>query len=143
MGVEAGRTRRRDTGKWIRLAGTLLSLSLLVWLLLRQDWQALLESLGGVSVTGMLLALACSLISQGFNAARWWALLEGQGIKPGIRRIFELAFAGLFASNFLPGTVGGDVARVVGILPYSKSRAAGAASVLLDRLIGVFGMAFI
>ena len=133
----------RDWGRWIRVAGSILSAALLVWLILRQDWGALLQSIEGASITGLLLALACSLVSQGFNAARWWALLEGQQIRPGVYRVLQMAFAGLFASNFLPGTVGGDVARAAGIMPYSKDKVAGAASVIVDRLIGVFGMAFI
>lgn len=143
MEADGAQQHRRGWIKWVRLAGTVLSLGLLAWLIQRQDWNALSEAVQGVSPGGLLLAVACSLMSQGFNAARWWALLEGQQIRPGFGRILQLAFSGLFASNFLPGTVGGDVARVAGILPYSRSRVAGAASVLLDRLIGVFGMAFI
>ncbi|MBN1264768.1 MAG: flippase-like domain-containing protein [Anaerolineales bacterium] len=134
--------RGKDLGRWVRLAGSLLSAALLVWLVMRQDWNALLTSLEGASIGGLLLAFGCSLVSQGFNAARWWTLLEGQQIRPGFYRVVQIAFAGLFASNFLPGTVGGDVARVAGILPYSENRIAGAASVIVDRVIGVFGMTF-
>ncbi len=52
-------------------------------------------------------------------------------------------FAGLFASNFLPSTVGGDVVRVVGVLSGRGSRVAGAATVVMDRLIGLLSMLFI
>lgn len=128
---------------YLKYAGTLLSLGLLVWLLWKQDWQILLASIEQLSIAVLLSALALALCGQVWNACRWWILLRGQKISLGFLQAAKLTFAGLFASNFLPGTIGGDVVRVLGVMPRSGSRVAGAASVIVDRVISVFGMLFI
>jgi uncharacterized membrane protein YbhN (UPF0104 family) len=58
-------------------------------------------------------------------------------------RALKLVFIGLFASNFLPSMVGGDVVRVAGIFQDSEDRVAGAASIVVDRVVGVIGMLFV
>jgi uncharacterized membrane protein YbhN (UPF0104 family) len=46
----------------------------------------------------------------------------------------------LFASNFLPTTVGGDLARFAGAMQLGFDHAVCLASLVADRLIGMFGM---
>jgi hypothetical protein len=48
---------------------------------------------------------------------------------------------GLFATNFLPTTIGGDVVRLVGVVQMGFDRAVCLASLAADRLIGMAGMA--
>ena len=52
-----------------------------------------------------------------------------------------MTFAGLFAANFLPTTVGGDIVRLAGTLPRTDDKVASAASIAADRLVGLCGMA--
>lgn len=49
---------------------------------------------------------------------------------------------GLFASNFLPTTIGGDVVRLTGVMQMGFDRAICLASIAADRLIGMAGMVF-
>jgi hypothetical protein len=51
-----------------------------------------------------------------------------------------LTFTGLFASNFLPTTIGGDVLRMAGAMKMGYDRAVCLASIVGDRLVGMFGM---
>jgi hypothetical protein len=53
----------------------------------------------------------------------------------------RITFAGLFANNFLPSTVGGDVARLGGALQAGFDAATSAASLAVDRVVGLVGMA--
>jgi len=52
----------------------------------------------------------------------------------------RLTFAGLFANNFLPSTVGGDVVRLAGAMQARYDSAISAASLVIDRLVGMAGM---
>ena len=54
----------------------------------------------------------------------------------------RITFAGLFANNFLPSTVGGDVARLAGSIQVGFDAGISAASLIADRLIGLLGFAF-
>jgi len=58
-----------------------------------------------------------------------------------LRRALRLVFMGLFASNFLPTTVGGDAVRLIGVLQHEMKASTGVASLLMDRVVGSIGMA--
>jgi uncharacterized membrane protein YbhN (UPF0104 family) len=47
----------------------------------------------------------------------------------------------LFASNFLPTTIGGDVFRLAGAIHLGFDKAISVASLVVDRLVGMTGMA--
>jgi hypothetical protein len=50
---------------------------------------------------------------------------------------------GLFASNFLPTTIGGDVVRLTGVMQMGFDRAICLASIAADRIVGLAGMALV
>ncbi len=127
----------------LRVAGTVASLALLGWLMARQDWDGLITYARGIPATSLILALGLVAAGQLCNVARWLALLRGQGIGMRYTEAARLAFAGLFASNFLPSTIGGDAVRIVGVGRAARDRLSGAATVVVDRGISVFGMLFL
>ncbi len=133
---------KRRTG-WLRIVGTVVSLGLLAWMLSRQDWQAIRTFSAGIPAYVLVLALGLAFASQGFSTLRWWILMHYQRIRVDYRMAFRLTSSGLFASNFLPGTIGGDVIRVAGILPRSPNPVVGIASVVVDRGLGVTAMLFV
>ncbi len=61
--------------------------------------------------------------------------------KISFRQSLRITFAGLFASNFLPTTIGGDVVRLAGAIQYELDAATSTASLVVDRLVGMAGMA--
>ena len=135
--------RQRSNWQWkLRLAGTLLSLVLLIWLLLRQDWSAIFGAMRTLSPWILLASIGLLLLRHSMNTFRWLALVRSQNIQLSLRRAFQLVFSGLFISNFLPSMVGGDVVRIAGILQESENRVAAAASVIVDRFVGLVGMMF-
>src|SRR3990172_10408965 len=88
--------------------------------------------------TLVALALVVYLISQ----QRWHVLLRSGGVQATWPQSLRITFAGLFANNFLPTTVGGDVARLAGALQMGFDAAVSAASLVVDRLVGLIGFAF-
>jgi uncharacterized membrane protein YbhN (UPF0104 family) len=70
-------------------------------------------------------------------------LLQSGGVKIPFSRTTELTLMGLFASNFLPTTIGGDVVRLTGVMQMGFDRAISLASIAADRIIGLVGMALV
>lgn len=82
------------------------------------------------------LSLAVVLGGQVVYAWRWRLLLTAAGIAVPFTTVLRQYFIGTFVNNFLPSTVGGDVAKV-----YYLGRDHGyrvvTASVAMDRLLGI------
>jgi len=133
----------RKSSRRVRLIGTVLSLGLLITLLWRQDWAQIAQSLANLPWWILLLSFTFLALRHAFNALRWFWLVRAQDIPLSYARSLQLVFAGLFVSNFLPSMVGGDVVRITGVMVIARNRVAGAASVVVDRLVGVFGMFFV
>lgn len=132
--------KRRSLAVWIRWIGTILSLGLFAWLVTRLDWEALRAQLGGLNPWALALALGLYLVSQAFNTLRWCTLLWAHGVLITFWQAFRITWSGIFASNFLPSTIGGDGLRIVAILPYTRSKSVAFGSVALDRLINMAAM---
>jgi uncharacterized membrane protein YbhN (UPF0104 family) len=124
----------------LRLAGTLLAAGLLViWFI--QNGAEVVESFAKVGWDGFLLALGLTLVSRFSTVGRWHSLLRSAGVPVTPRQSIQLTFAGLFAANFLPTTIGGDLVRFAGAVKLGLNATVVAASLIADRLVGMAGMA--
>lgn len=126
----------------LRLFGTLAAIMLTVLLIRQEGWAEIVDSLRQISPLNFFLALACLLISRLFVIARWHVLLRSGGVRIPFSRSAELTLMGLFASHFLPTTIGGDVVRLAGVMQMGFDRAICLASIAADRLVGLAGMLF-
>lgn len=124
---------------FLRLLGSLLSGGLLIFLL-AQNWRDVTAALGRVSALELLAAFGLILLSRLFITLRWQVLLRSGGVAIPLRQTLALVFTGLFASNFLPTTIGGDVVRLAGALQLGYDRAVCLASIAADRVINMLGM---
>jgi uncharacterized membrane protein YbhN (UPF0104 family) len=118
-----------------------LAVGLLIYLLSRQGWSEIVSAAGQIAWWRFVLALILVMISRFAVAGRWHVLMRsaGTGISP--RQSIRLTFAMLFASNFLPTTIGGDVVRLAGAIRLGFDQAISLASLVVDRLVGMTGMA--
>ena len=126
---------------WVRVLGTALGLLLLIYLIRQQSWPEIASALSRIPAWAFGLAVVLALLSRLAVVARWWVLLRGAREPIPWRDAARLTFAGLFASNFLPTTIGGDVVRLAGALRLGGPPAVYAASIAVDRLVGMAGMA--
>jgi glycosyltransferase 2 family protein len=133
-------TRSRRGFVW-RLLGTILSLALLVYLISAQGWDKFASALSRLPIQYFLFALALTLFSRICVALRWYNLVHSAGVKMSLWQSLRLTFMGLFASNFLPTTIGGDLVRMAGSLYLRLDAGVCAASLVVDRLVGMAGMA--
>jgi hypothetical protein len=127
----------------LRIAGTVTGLILLVYVLEEQGWGEIVEAVKQIEGWRLALALFLMVISRLAVAGRWYILLRSGSAPISLRESFQVTFAGLFANNFLPTTVGGDVIRLAGALRLRCDAAVSAASLIADRLVGMAGMLMI
>jgi hypothetical protein len=127
----------------LRVAGTLASLGLLAYLVSRQGWQTIWDSIRQISPERFLLAFLLMFLSRLAVTARWTSLLWLSGLRLPAWEILRVTFAGMFASHFLPTSVGGDIVRLAWTVRVQGDRAKYASSVAVDRLVGLAGMAML
>lgn len=127
----------------VRLIGTLLTLALLIYLLSQQGWGEIVAAFRLIPRWRLALAFGLMAVSRLAVTGRWYVLLRSAGVKISPSQALRVTFAGLFASNFLPTTVGGDVIRLAGALQLRLDAAVSAASLIVDRLVGMAGMAMV
>ena len=125
----------------LRAFGTLIALALLVYLLSKQGWDQIGDAFALIPAWRLILAMVLMMVSRMAVSARWYVLLRSAKARTSFWEITRVTFAGLFSSNFLPTTIGGDVVRLAGAIQLKYDAALSAASLIADRLIGMAGMA--
>src|SRR5688572_8497447 len=100
------------------------------------DLPALRRLLTGLPASFYFISLAVVLAGQVAYAWRWRLLLQAAGVDVPFTNIVRQYFVGIFVNNFLPSTVGGDVAKVYYLGDRYGYRAV-TASVVMDRVLGV------
>ena len=139
MKEPSGKLPSRQT--LLRVLGTLVALALLIYVLSQQGWDQIGSAFREIALWRLVLAMILMIVSRLLVSARWYILLRSGGIDVSLRQGLRINFAGLFANNFLPTTVGGDVIRLAGALELKFDAATSTASLIVDRLIGMAGMA--
>ena len=86
------------------------------------------------------LLLAVGLFAGGvcLIGFRWWVFLCAQGIRIPVLLGIKLTFVGQFFTNFMPSSVGGDIARAWYITRYTPKKMQAVIGVAADRMIGLF-----
>jgi len=121
----------------------LLTSALLVAVVSYVDVAQVWERIHTVNPLWLLASLACLAIGYVMCGVRWAWIAEGLGIEVSKRRKVKLYFLGMFASLFLPSTIGGDVIRGVLLAKTDGRRGIGVsagASVILDRVNGMYAL---
>lgn len=88
-------------------------------------------------------ALLLTLVAIVLSAFRWQQMLHALELPTALAPLVSHTLAGLFVSNFLPTTVGGDVVRATRLSVTNGHRKISAASVILERLTGFVGLPLI
>ena len=125
----------RSKHAWLAVQA-LVTAALLVTLFRVLDLEAFGRLFASLPLWFYAVSLALILGGQALYAWRWWVLLVAAGVRVSYAHVLRQYFIGVFVNNFLPSTVGGDVAKV-----YYLGRDHGyrtvTASVILDRILGI------
>jgi len=124
----------------LRIAGTLIAFGLIIYLVWR-NWAGFVDALASLPLHILLVVLGFALISRLMVTLRWYILLHL--VEPDLTflQVFKLSFVGLFTTNVLPSTIGGDVVKLGGALRFGADSADVTASLIVDRLTGMATMA--
>ena len=86
----------------------------------------------------MLAAFAAAGLCEFFGILRWKLFLHMLHLDVGMGEVARLFFIGAFFNQFLPGTTGGDLVRVLYLMrDHPDHRTAGFLSVAIDRLLAL------
>ena len=127
---------------WVKIIGSSLCGALFIWLLAQQDWRTIGEALKQLDPIIWAIVFVLHVLHAVLNATRWYVLLQAQSLPLSFGKSIRLQFAGLFASNFLPSSIGGDVVRVFGLRQTGSDLSLGLASIVVDRLVNIIGVVF-
>lgn len=121
-----------------RLLRILVTGLLLGLVLSRVDLGELGEQLRSVNprllLVGYMLHMAMVLL----NSWRWQILVRAQQARIGLARLTSYYFVCMFFNSFMPTSIGGDVVRVIDLSRHTGRRSRAFASILVERVIGLY-----
>lgn len=118
---------------------TTMTVSVLVWLFRGSAKRELmLDALRQANLSWLALGLLVALVGEITGILRWRIFLRAQKIDASVSRITRWFFIGLFFNTFLPGTTGGDLARMYYLWrEYPEHRRGAFLTLVADRLTGL------
>jgi uncharacterized protein (TIRG00374 family) len=124
-----------------RLARLSIAAGLTLIVLWRSNPAAVLQAGRGADFRWLALAVALVVADRALMASRWVVLLRAlePGTRPPLWPVMRVFFVSTFVGTFLP-SVGGDVVRAWGLARLRVSPAQAAASVFMDRLLGILSI---
>lgn len=123
----------------VRIAKALFALSWIAALAVLVDWREAAVVIADARPGPVLAALAVSVVGVLISADKWRGLLARASISLPLRATARLYWVGMFFSNFLPTSVGGDAVRLA-MTPSGGRLARVAGSILVERLTGLLVM---
>lgn len=129
-------TARRVLSLVLRVGVSMALFFLLIWWLPSFDADKLWPDFNPATPFWLVGALVLTVIGNMAATARWHEVAVALGLQVKPRRMFSHYMAGMFISNFVPTTVGGDVLRMSRLTNDTGDGPHSFASVLLERLSG-------
>lgn len=131
------------------LAQVVITVALLWWLFHDPNRREVMgEALQQADWRWMVMAVLAAGVCEFFGILRWQLFLRMLKIEVPFWETTKLFFIGAFFNQFLPGTTGGDVVRVIFLMKdHPEHKTASFLSVAVDRLLAVLvlvimGLAF-
>jgi glycosyltransferase 2 family protein len=125
-----------------RIARVVVAIALTAIVLWKSDVNAVVDAARGTRAAPLLAAVGFVIIDRSIMGWRWIALLGAisEAHRPPLFAALRVFFVSTFLGTFLPASIGGDAVRAVATKRLGVPAAPAAASVLLDRLLGVIGI---
>ncbi|MFK7889209.1 MAG: lysylphosphatidylglycerol synthase transmembrane domain-containing protein [Granulosicoccus sp.] len=124
--------------KWTRWT---VSIMLVGILLAISDVSQILDAVKAARPGWLALAYLFAMGLTAYGAVKWWVLMPRNRNHP--LTFIRVNFISNFVGIFFPGIVGIEAARIAGITKSSNDLPAALASVLVDRMFGLFTLAIV
>ncbi|MGH9309512.1 MAG: lysylphosphatidylglycerol synthase transmembrane domain-containing protein [Vicinamibacterales bacterium] len=127
-----------------RALRTAVAVALTAYVVWKADPATIVRVSAGADLRWIGGAIALVAVDRALNAYRWVVLLRAltPGSRPPIPDVMRIFFVSSFVGNFLP-SIGGDVYRAYQLARLDVRPAQAAASVLMDRALGVLSMVLV
>jgi glycosyltransferase 2 family protein len=124
-----------------RLLRIAVALALTAYMLSKSGPSQVIDVVARTNLWWIGYACALVILDRVLMAYRWWILLCAldEGRRPPLATVLRIFFVSTFVGTFLP-SVGGDVYRAYSLARHDVRGAQAAASVLMDRLLGVLSI---
>ncbi|MGH9373488.1 MAG: lysylphosphatidylglycerol synthase transmembrane domain-containing protein [Vicinamibacterales bacterium] len=125
----------------LRIAVAVALTAYVIW---KSDPASIVLVSAGADLGWIAAAIALVVLDRALNAYRWVVLLRAltPGSRPPLAAVMRIFFVSSFVGNFLP-SIGGDVYRAYQLAQLDVRPAQAAASVLMDRVLGVLSMVLV
>jgi uncharacterized protein (TIRG00374 family) len=109
----------------------------------KMDFAQIGGTLKGINIYWFFLYIAVSLVSLLLYVFRWQIVNRIIGVETNYKELFKIYLISAFFSNFLPGSLGGDIYRGYVLSKRSNSVSKSLISIFFERGIGLYMMFFI
>lgn len=116
-----------------------VSLSFLTWIVFRVDWNEVWSYARNMNPAALLIYAVLVLLGILVSAYKWQYLAAYKGMDFSLWDMFRFYFAGTFINNFMPSFIGGDTFRAYSVGKRRGNYFQATATVVVDRLTGLFG----
>jgi uncharacterized protein (TIRG00374 family) len=131
--------KKRGIGFYLRI---LVSFALIFYVFYKAGLTELIETLKCADFFFLGMAFAITPVLIFLSSWKWQILLNAQGIKVSLSRLFALYLVGIFFNNIMPSNVGGDVIRAYELGEYTHKKAESMASIFMERFTGLTALIF-
>lgn len=133
-----------NSGGLSRLLRVVVAVTLTAYVLWKANPGLVLRQAANASWGWILAAVLLVLVDRALMAYRWMLLLRAltPGSRPPFRDVLRIFFVSTFVGSFLP-SVAGDMYRAFSLSRLRVSGAEAAASVIMDRALGVLSMVIV
>ena len=113
---------------------------LIGWILHNSDLEAIWNAIKGADFALLLAAFTLFYLGYFIIAQRQRTLLSAQQIDVKIPFLLQSFAIGMFFSNLLPSTIGGDASRMYDVWRVAGSKSKAVSVILIDRFFGMFAL---
>lgn len=122
------------------IAKLVFSVSLIAWILQKTDLAAIWVSVRGANFGLVVAAFLFFYVGYLVIAMRQRTLLGAQNIHVSIGFLLQSFAIGMFFTNLLPSTIGGDASRMYDVYRVAGSKSKAVSVILIDRFFGMFAL---
>lgn len=114
-----------------------ISIGLLLMLIYVAEMPSVFSKIKDVNIYYIFGCVAILCCAQLLSSVRWQKILKADGVKIPLWYLFSSYMIGMFANNFMPTSIGGDIVKTYDIYRITKNMTLSFLSVFLERFTGL------
>lgn len=122
------------------LLKSIVSISLLLVILTKVDWETVLKNFKSASIIFLFIAFLLNIFERFELTYKWNLLIRVRGLYVHFNRLFLINSIGSFLGLFLPSSLGTDVIRGYYLIKNNSEKSISVSSVFVDRILGMFSL---